>query len=321
MKSSTPAPVELREVSKNYGSVQALKSVTMSIEAGEVVAVLGPNGAGKSTSIAIMLGLRKATTGQALLFGERPNSPIARSRTGVMLQESGVPPTLKVRELIDLFRTYYPRPLATAELVGRAGLVDKANALLGTLSGGQKQRLYFALAICGDPDVIFLDEPTTGLDVEARRALWDEIREFAVGGKTVVLTTHNLPEADALAHRVVVINQGRIVAEGTPSAIKARTASKEVSFSSVLPLPTGIFEELTLTRLVMNDGHVRFLTAEPEPALKRLFAAGIEIRDLEVVGAGLEEAFLSLTRHNDEVPVTQTELEDIQRDDSRSVSV
>ena len=291
--------VELSEVSKNYGGVQALQTVSVRLEAGEVVAFLGPNGAGKSTAIAIMLGLRKPTGGRALLFGGDPRAVAARSRIGVMLQESGVPPTLKVRELIELFRIYYPRPLATKDLLIRAGLEDKAGAQLGTLSGGQKQRVYFALAISGNPDVIFLDEPTTGLDVEARRAFWEQIRDFVDSGKTIVLTTHNLEEADALAKRIVVINKGRIIADGTPGAIKARTAGKHVSFSTGRPLTADFFAGLSLTRLVLQDDRVSFLSAEPEPAIERVFSAGCALRELEVVPAGLEEAFLTLTGADD----------------------
>jgi ABC-2 type transport system ATP-binding protein len=288
------AAVELRDVSKHYGAVEALQGVSVDIPPGEVVAFLGPNGAGKSTSIAIMLGLRRPTTGQALLFGLDPRSRLARARTGVMLQESGVPGTLKVRELIDLFRSYYPDALARKELLSRAGLDDKANALLGTLSGGQKQRVYFALAIAGNPDLIFLDEPTTGLDVEARLAFWEQIRAFAGGGKTIVLTTHNLQEADALASRVVVINKGRVIADGTPAAIKARTAGKHVSFRVSQPLAANLFDGLSLSRLDVTGGQVSFLSADPEPALKRAFASA-DLHDLQVVPAGLEEAFLTLT--------------------------
>ncbi|MBV8084864.1 MAG: ABC transporter ATP-binding protein [Chloroflexi bacterium] len=290
-----PAAVELRDVSKDYGSVRALEGVSMVIAPGEVVALLGPNGAGKSTSIALMLGLRRPTSGEVLLFGLDPRTPAARARTGVMLQESGVPGTLKVRELVDLFRSYYPDPLSTKELLIRAGLEEKSNALLSTLSGGQKQRVYFALAIAGDPALIFLDEPTTGLDVEARRGFWAQIEAFAGGGKTIVLTTHNLQEADALATRVIVVNKGRIIADGTPAAIKARTAGKQVSFRVAQPLAGSLFDGLSLARLEVSDGQVSFLSAEPEPALKRVFAAGGEVTDLQVVPAGLEDAFLTLT--------------------------
>ncbi|HUZ78180.1 MAG TPA: ABC transporter ATP-binding protein [Chloroflexota bacterium] len=301
MDLTPPSVVELRGVSKRYASVQALRDISVAVEPGGVVAFLGPNGAGKSTSIAMMLGLRQPTQGQALLFGRPPRSPEARSRTGVMLQESGVPAMLKVRELIDLFRSYYPRPLDTAELLERSGLAEQAGKRIGSLSGGQKQRVYFALSLAGDPEVMFLDEPTTGLDVEARRHFWQQIRDFAARGRTIILTTHNLEEADALARRIVVIDHGRIIADGTPAAIKAHTAGKQVSFQLNRLPDRGFFDVLPLSGLSIVDHEVRFLSAQPEAALQALFTAGYELADLEVVPAGLEEAFLALTSGADEV--------------------
>ena len=193
---------QLIDATKKYGSVEALKGVTIDIELGDVVAMLGPNGAGKTTSISLLLGLRKPTSGKALLFGLKPDDLNARSRVGVMLQESGIPTVLKVRELVDLFRSYYPKPMSRDRAIAMAGLEEKANAQVKELSGGQKQRLYFALAVCGDPDVLFLDEPTVGMDVEGRRSFIERIAEFIQMGRTVVLTTHYLEEADALCDRL-----------------------------------------------------------------------------------------------------------------------
>src|ERR1700682_6352124 len=159
-----PAAAELIEATKKYGNVEALKGVSLTVELGEVVAMLGPNGAGKTTSISLLLGLRKPTSGKALLFGFSPYDLNARSRVGVMLQESGVPAMLKVREIVDLFRSYYPKPMASDRAIAMAGLEEKANSLVKELSGGQKQRLYFALAVCGNPDVLFLDETPVGVE-------------------------------------------------------------------------------------------------------------------------------------------------------------
>ena len=175
--SSHNEPPELIDATKKYGEVEALKGVTIRIELGEVVAMLGPNGAGKTTSISLLLGLRKPTSGKALLFGLEPTNLLARSRVGVMLQESGVPQMLKVREIVDLFRSYYPKPLPRDRAIAMAGLEEKTNALVKELSGGQRQRLYFALAVCGNPDVLFLDEPTVGMDVEGRRSFIERIAE------------------------------------------------------------------------------------------------------------------------------------------------
>ena len=196
MDTATPA-VELQNVTKNYGTAQALKGISLTVEPGEVVAVLGRNGAGKSTSIALMLGMRRPSSGSVMLFGENPRLANHRKHIGVMLQESGVPETLKVHELVELFGRFHDNPMVTQEAVKLAGLEEKVNARLGRLSGGQKQRVFFALALVGNPDVLFLDEPTTGLDVEARRTFWDQINHQVAQGKTIILTTHNLEEADA----------------------------------------------------------------------------------------------------------------------------
>jgi ABC-2 type transport system ATP-binding protein len=216
---------ELRSVTKRYGPVEALRGIDLTIEPGELVALLGPNGAGKTTAVRILLGLAQPTSGQATVFGRPPASHEAKLRRGALLQVAKVPETLRVREHIELFSSYYQKPLPIQETLAAAGLKGIENKLFGDLSGGQKQRALFALAICGNPDLLFLDEPTVGLDVEARRALWARIRGFVDRGGSVLLTTHYLDEADALAHRIVVINQGRIVAEGTPAEIKTRGAS------------------------------------------------------------------------------------------------
>jgi ABC-2 type transport system ATP-binding protein len=216
---------ELRSVTKRYGPVEALRGIDLTIEPGELVALLGPNGAGKTTAVRILLGLAQPTSGQASVFGQPPASHEAKLRRGALLQVAKVPETLRVREHIELFSSYYQKPLPIQETLAAAGLKGIENKLFGDLSGGQKQRALFALAICGNPDLLFLDEPTVGLDVEARRALWARIRGFVDRGGSVLLTTHYLDEADALAHRIVVINQGRIVAEGTPAEIKTRGAS------------------------------------------------------------------------------------------------
>jgi ABC-2 type transport system ATP-binding protein len=291
----SPAIIQFSHVSKRFGDVEALRDVSFTVDASEVIAFLGPNGAGKTTSISIMLGLRRPTLGAATLLGLDPRDRRARSQTGVMLQESGVPGNLKVRELVDLFRSYYPSPLPLAAAIERAGLEEKTDALAGSLSGGERQRLYFALAICGNPSILFLDEPTTSLDVEGRRLFWAQVRDFVRSGRTVVLTTHYLEEADALADRVVVIDHGRIIADGSPAAIKGRVAGKRISFESARPLDEGAFIGLPVQSVTLDDHRVTLLTNEPEDVLKALFARQVDIHDLQVVGAGLEEAFLALT--------------------------
>src|SRR5213594_2176748 len=288
--------VELRGARKRFGEIEAVRGVDLAIGAGELVALLGPNGAGKTTSIALMLGLRRPTAGQALLFGLDPNDRRARSRCGVMLQESGTTGMLTVREIVDLFRAYYPSPLPAARAIALAGLDAKAGARAGTLSGGERQRLYFALAVCGDPEALFLDEPTVGMDVETRRAVLDSIRELSAAGKTIVLTTHYLEEADQLARRIVVIDRGVVIADATPREIKSRIPSKRINFKPDTPIGASTFSGLPVQGLEVADHRVHFLSNEPEAVLRALFERGVVMRDLEVTGADLEEAFLSLTR-------------------------
>jgi ABC-2 type transport system ATP-binding protein len=287
--------VELIDAHKSYGSVEALKGVNIAVPRGELVAMLGPNGAGKTTSINLMLGLRKPSSGQARLFGLDPNDRRARSRCGVMLQESGVPDTLTVRELVELFGSYYPHPMAPERAIALAGLEEQAKRASGKLSGGQRQRLYFALAICGDPDLIFFDEPTVGMDVESRRGFLNSIREFGHAGKTIVLTTHYLEEADELAERIVVVDRGVVVADASPAEIKSRVVGKRVSFTSPQPLSEADLRGLPYSGLEIDRDRVRLFSKAPEEVLRALFNRGAEIRDLTVVGADLEEAFLAIT--------------------------
>ena len=286
---------ELKNVSKSYGEVEALKNVNLEIRAGEVVALLGPNGAGKTTSVSLLLGMLRPTRGEVRLFGDDPNSVASRTRIGAMLQLSGVPETLKVREHIELYSSYYPKPLSLKETLELSNLSDLAERPYGKLSGGQQQRLHLALALCGDPDLIFLDEPTTGLDVATRRALWEQIRGFLERGRTVVLTTHYLEEADALADRVVVINHGEIIAEGTPADIKSKTAGRKIRLlTSTAQQDIEVIEGVTS---VTKDGAaVEILATEAEPVVFKLLESDPSARDLEVSSAGLEDAFLALTK-------------------------
>ena len=214
-----------------------------------------------------------------------------------MLQVGRVPETLRVREHIDLFSTYYQKPMASAEVLAVAGLEKLSDRKFGDLSGGQRQRVLFALAICGDPDLLFLDEPTVGLDVEARRMLWDEIRQLVSRGKTVLLTTHYLQEADALASRVAVINKGEIIAEATPAAIKAQTAGKRIRCITSLPLSA--LRQIPGVNEVKEDREaIELHAAEAEPVVRELLARDRSLSGLEVTSAGLEEAFLALTQDN-----------------------
>lgn len=285
-------------VSKSYGPVRALRGVDFSIRRGELIALLGPNGAGKTTAVKLFLGLSTPDAGTVSVFGGNPKSSTTRMRTGAMLQVAKVPETMRVREHIDLFRSYYPQPLSARETLAIAGIEDIEKRLFGDLSGGQRQRVLFALALCGDPDLVFLDEPTVGMDVEARRVLWEQIRRLVARGKTILLTTHYLEEADALADRVAVINKGEIIAEGTPAEIKARTSGQKIRCISRLSLDE-VRQIPGVIAVTTDRDALEIRAALAEPVLRELFLRDAMLRGLEVSSAGLEEAFLALTAENE----------------------
>jgi len=297
--SSSTVVASLEGVSKNYGEVRALSNVNFSVNSGQVVALLGPNGAGKTTAVKLLLGLMQPDSGKARVFGGDPTNPQNRMRTGAMLQVGKVPETLRVREHIDLFSSYYANPMPLEQVLAAAGLEKLRDRKFGDLSGGQRQRTLFALAICGNPDLLFLDEPTVGLDVEARRSLWEEIRRLVERGKTVLLTTHYLEEADALADRIAVINQGEIIAAGTPSEIKAQNGGKRIrcitalSVASLLQIPG-------VTDARQDRESIEIRACEAEHVVRALLARDASLSGLEITSAGLEEAFLALTQDNGE---------------------
>jgi len=291
------AVASLESVSKNYDQIRALRNVNFTVRSGEVVALLGPNGAGKTTAVKLLLGLIPPTTGKARVFGQDPANPQNRIRAGAMLQVGRVPETLRVREHIYLFSSYYPRPLPLEEILAAAGLEKLRDRKFGDLSGGQRQRLLFALAICGDPDLLFLDEPTVGLDVESRRSLWEQIRRLVNRGKTVLLTTHYLQEADALADRIAVINQGEIIAEGTPSEIKARTSGKRIRCVTALN-PAALLQIPGITDVRHDREAAEIHARDAEPVVRALLAQDPSLSGLEITSAGLEEAFLALTQES-----------------------
>ena len=293
-----PAAVaHTRGLTKKYGDVTALHNVNMELRAGELLALLGPNGAGKTTLVRMLLGLASPDAGRVSVFGADPRQSNVGTRCGAMLQVGRVPETLKVREHIDLFSSYYPNPLPLAETFKIAGLEEFKDRLFGELSGGQKQRVLFGIAICGDPDLLFLDEPTVGLDVEARRLMWAQIRSLISRGKTVLLTTHYLNEADALADRILVLQQGSIVAEGTPAEIKARAIGKQVR--CVSRLTAHEMRQIPGVVSVKEDRNAFELQVTvAEPVVRELLQRDSWLSELEVTNAGLEEAFLALTQNH-----------------------
>ena len=291
---AAPSVATLDRVSKQYGTFDALDALSFTLRAGEIVALLGPNGAGKTTAIRVLLGLTRQSSGRAEVFGHAPGAREARVRTGAMLQVGRMPESLRVREHIELFRGYYPRPLPTAEILRIAGLEAVAGKLFGELSGGQKQRVLFAISIAGDPDLLFLDEPTLGMDVEARRALWVEVRALAARGKTILLTTHYLEEAEALATRILLLKGGRLLAEGTPAQLRGAAGGSRVRCRSALTRAELL--QLPSVRDAVADGERWTLATDaPEQALRALLNRDSSVADLEVSAMPFEEAFLSLT--------------------------
>jgi len=301
---SSAAVASLSHITKRYGNgVLALDDLSLNLRRGEIVALLGPNGAGKSTAVKLLMGLSAPTSGAVRIFDADPRNAATRLRTGVMLQVGKAPEMLRVREHINIFRGYYPDPMPYQDLVRAAGLEGIESRMFGQLSGGQKQRALFAIALAGDPDLIFLDEPTVGLDIEARRGMWAEIRALAARGKTVLLTTHYLEEADALAHRIVVINKGRVICEGTPAEVKSLGAASTGANTSrtlkiircVTDLPATTLLALPgVTNAELAMGLTIISSTQPERTLRELLTLDQKLHSLEVTSPALEDAFLAL---------------------------
>jgi len=304
-KGATGPAVAFRDVVKVYHpDIKALDHVTFDIQPGETVALLGPNGAGKSTAIDTMLGLRAPTSGEVRILGGSPAAAVAAGQISGMLQNGGLPEGAKVSELIGLFRQLYRDRRSTTELLTLAGIADLADRRVEKLSGGQTQRVRFALALAGNAELLFLDEPTAALDVEARRHFWQSVDTIARQGATVLFATHYLEEADANATRIIVVNHGRVIADGTPAQIKAFTAIRTLRFSAQAPDPSELLKLPGVTDVVVNGDAVTVRTSDADDTLPALYALGPQIKSMEVGGGGLEEALIALTTA-DNGPVTE----------------
>lgn len=275
----------LEHATKRYGDRLALDDVTFEIPSGSVVALLGANGAGKTTALSLLLGLRRPDTGSTRLFGADPRSPEARRRLGCTPQEASFPPTLRVTEVLELVAAHFDHPASRPELLRRFLLEDVAERQTGGLSGGERRRLALALGLAGTPELLVLDEPTTGLDVESRRAAWQELRTFVDDGGTILLTTHHLEEAEALATWIVLIDRGKVIASGSVEDIRARAGLGRVRFRSE-PLP-----DAPLDGRVMDDGRtVTIESPDPSATVRALVLAGARLEDLTVEALPLEDA-------------------------------
>jgi ABC-2 type transport system ATP-binding protein len=280
-------------VTKSFGSTLALDRVDLEVRAGELVGLLGPNGAGKSTLVSLFTGGRRPTAGRVELCGGDPRDPRNRRTLGVTPQETGLPASLRVGEVVDFVRAHFPNPLPKAELLDRFGLTDLVRRQTGGLSGGQKRRLAVALAFAGRPEIVFLDEPTTGLDVEARRDLWEAVRSFHAEGGTVVLTSHYLEEIEALAERVVVLADGRVLADDSVAAVRGLIKVSRVSLTS--PVPLTDFDLEGLMTVEQAGDRLHLLTPDADRMVRELVERKVPFHDLEVRPTSLEEAFLVLT--------------------------
>jgi ABC-2 type transport system ATP-binding protein len=285
---------------RSYGAVQAVSGIDLAIAPGETVALLGPNGAGKTTTIDMILGLRRPDRGTVSVFGASPREAVRSGWVGGMLQMGSPPDHLRVRELVTLVASYYPHPLAVDDVLRQTGLADIAGRWAAKLSGGQIQQVRFAAALVGDPDLLVLDEPTSGIDVEGRRQFWQAMRAVAERGKTILFATHYLEEADANADRIVVMARGGIVADGPATEIKAKVGSRSIRAT----LPVALLAELqALPGVVSAERHGDAITlscSDTDAALSALLSSFPGTRDVEVRGASLEEAFLQLSVDEDD---------------------
>ncbi len=284
---------------KSYGALEAVRGISFTVEEGEVFGLLGPNGAGKTTTIEILEGYRNRDGGDVTVLGIDPHGGgrKLRERVGLVLQEAAVPPMLSVTEIVELYRGYYPAPRPAAEIIELVGLTEKAGERVIKLSGGQQRRLDVALGLVGDPELIFLDEPTTGFDPSARRAAWEVVRNMRTLGKTIVLTTHYMDEAQYLADRICVIAAGKVVAQGTPETLRAGTEQlTHIRFE----LPDGLTVAALPLAVKVDDGTAIIETATPTRTLNELttwaVVHGLELPNLEVTRPSLEDVYLELTR-------------------------
>jgi ABC-2 type transport system ATP-binding protein len=286
---------ELKGVRKRFGSLVALDGLDLEVRQGELLAVLGPNGAGKTTAISLMLGLRRPDSGTARLFGQSPLLVEARRQVGVMMQEVTLAPELRVREQIDLVASYYPDPLAPEAVMELTHTTPLARRPYGKLSNGQKRQVQFGMALCGRPKLLFLDEPTVGLDIQSREMLWGALRKLVDDGASIVLTTHYLEEAEALADRVVVLAKGRVIASGSVSEMRALVVRTRIRCLTTLAVDE-VMNWPGVGSVSRDRERLEITATNAEAVVRQLLAADEDLQELEVRRAGLAEVFTELTQ-------------------------
>lgn len=294
--------MHIEQLTKMFKGKKAVDDVSFSIYPGEVVAILGPNGAGKTTTILMMLGLLNPTEGSARLFGQDAKAKAVHERIGVMLQEVSLMDGLKVREILRLFRSYYPNPLPLETLMDRTGLAEAdLRKRVEKLSGGQKRRVAFSLALTGNPDLLFFDEPTVGMDIAARKAFWENILALKKQGKTILFSTHYLQEADDIADRIILFQNGRIMADGKPADLKKQLTKQSVSFITKDRFPKKLFlQEPFVSDCFVQEGRMVVSTDDTDAVLAKIYAQQLEVRDVRVEKGRLEEAFEQLVNQGRE---------------------
>jgi ABC-2 type transport system ATP-binding protein len=300
MSSTGTGPVvSFDNVSKQYGGLKAVDGLTLDLRPGETVALLGPNGAGKSTSLDMLLALKKPTGGRIRMFGGDPYHAIKSGRVGAMLQSGGLMPEVTVRELVSLVASLHPRPLPVEATMQSAGIDKVADQRVDKLSGGQTQRVRFALAIAGECELLVLDEPTTAMDVETRRLFWANMKAEVAQGRTLLFATHYLEEADQAADRILVINKGRLLADGTPAEIKERAGAKRMSFRLERADEPFLLGLPGLESLELRHDLVQIQTRDSDATLYAVLDAGYRPTEIEVASLGLEQAFIAITAEDD----------------------
>ncbi|MBX3079376.1 MAG: ABC transporter ATP-binding protein [Cryobacterium sp.] len=294
--------LELTELTKSFGAIRAVNGVSLTIAAGEVVALLGPNGAGKSTTIDLALGLARPDSGTATLFGGSPREAIVNGRVGAMLQGGALLPTMTVAQAVALVASVHKNPLSVADALERAKCVEIARQHVSKLSGGQMQRARFAVAVVSNPDLLLLDEPTAAMDVEARRLFWQSMQEFTSQGRTVIFATHYLDEADSFADRVVMLGEGRIVADGTPAEVKAVASGRRIraTIDRAVDIAPAVQSMPSVTGVEVHGDVLAIMSANSDATLRELLSTYPGLRNIEVTATTLDDAFLAITARSTE---------------------